>query len=81
MERHGLSSPIATVNSTPAGELSPMAFLVGVILRHVRLDTPTRCVKRLRSAVAFAERLALADLSRGRIALPPPGGGEDRGGT
>src|SRR5207249_9385979 len=31
-ERHGLSSPIATVNKTPTGELSPMAFLVGVSL-------------------------------------------------
>ncbi len=30
MERHGLSSPIATVSQTPTGELSPMAFLVGV---------------------------------------------------
>src|SRR5262245_58002590 len=38
-------------------------------------DTPTRCVQRLRSAVAFVARWVMADLSRGRIALPPPGGG------
>ena len=30
MERHGLSSPIATVDRAPTGELRPMAFLVGV---------------------------------------------------
>jgi hypothetical protein len=32
MERHGLSSPIATVDRMPTGELSLMAFLVGVTL-------------------------------------------------
>ena len=29
-ERHGFSSPIVPVGCTPTGELSPMAFLVGV---------------------------------------------------
>ncbi len=52
-----------------------MAFLVGVALPSTRPVTPTRCVQRLRSAVACAGRSALADLSRGRIALPPQGGG------
>jgi hypothetical protein len=78
MERHGLSSPTATVDRTPTGELSSMAFLVGVNLRRTRPDTPTRCVQRLRSAVACASRSAMADLNRGRISLPPPGGGEGR---
>src|SRR5439155_11942229 len=71
MERHGLSSPIPTASQTPTGELSPMAFLVGVVLSPVRPATPTRCVQRLRSAVACVARSAMADLNRGRIALPP----------
>jgi len=46
-----------------------MVFLVGVVL--LRSVTPTRCVQRLRSAVACAARSAMADLNRGRMALPP----------
>ena len=34
MERHGFSSPTATVNQAPTGELSPMAFLVGVFVER-----------------------------------------------
>jgi hypothetical protein len=41
MERHGLSSLTATVDRMPTGELSPMAFLVGVRLAGARTDTPT----------------------------------------
>jgi hypothetical protein len=70
-QRHGLSSPIATVIRASTGELSPMAFLVGVILSRVWPVTPTRCVQRLRSAVACSAMSAMADLNRGRIALPP----------
>src|SRR4051794_11112937 len=39
-ERHGLSSPIATVRQTPTGELSPMVFLVGVKLSRTRRAPP-----------------------------------------
>src|SRR5206468_867744 len=78
MERHGLSSPIVTVKRTPTGELSPMAFLVGVALSRALPVTPTRCVQRLGPAVVRAVGSAMADPSRGRIALPPPGGGEGR---
>ena len=38
LERHGLSSPTPSVDCTPTGGLSPMAFLVGVRLAS---DTPT----------------------------------------
>ena len=38
LERHGLSSPTPSVDCTPTGELSPMAFLVGV---RLATDTPT----------------------------------------
>ena len=57
MERHGFSSPIATVQGPPTGELSPMAFLVGVALRRVPRVTPTLCVQRFLSAVVCAARL------------------------
>src|SRR5262245_14589482 len=40
LERHGLSSPTPSVGCTPTGELSPMAFLVGVRLRSAP-QTPT----------------------------------------
>src|SRR5438128_5581863 len=38
----------------PTGELSPMAFLGGGVSSRARPFTPTRCVRRLRSAVASA---------------------------
>jgi hypothetical protein len=71
MERHGLSSSIATVDRMPTGELSPMAFLVGVTLSRAWPVTPTRCVQRLGSAVMYAASSAMADPNRGRISLPP----------
>ena len=40
-QRHGLSSPPPSVDCTPTGELSPMAFLEGVRLAGARPDTPT----------------------------------------
>jgi hypothetical protein len=52
-------------------ELSPMAFLGGGVSSRMRPVTPTRCVQRLGSAVVRAALSAMADPSRGRIALPP----------
>ena len=40
MERHGLSSRIAKLQLAPTGELSAMAFLVGVICRACRRSPP-----------------------------------------
>jgi hypothetical protein len=54
-----------------------MAFLVGV-LSHVGPATPTRCVQQLSSAVEHRAKSEEAELSCGRIALPPPGGGDRR---
>ena len=71
MERHGLSSPAATVKCVPTGELSPMAFLVGVTAVARVGDTPTRCAQRLSAAVEVAAGAVKAALNRGRIALPP----------
>ena len=71
MERHGFSSPIATENRATTGELSPMAFLVGVRLPRARTATPTRRVQRLGPAVECAVLSAMAGPSRGRAALPP----------
>ena len=34
MERHGFSSPLSAFKSCTTGELSPMAFLVGVSFVH-----------------------------------------------
>jgi hypothetical protein len=45
-------------------------------LMSARSVTPTRRVQRLSSAVACADGLAMAELSRGRVALPPQGGGK-----
>ena len=39
MERHGFSSPTPAAGCTPTGELSPMAFLVGVRLAEYATDT------------------------------------------
>ncbi len=39
-ERHGLSSPIASLSTVATGELSPMAFLVGVMRPRPLQDTP-----------------------------------------
>jgi len=55
----------------PTGELSPMAFLVGVMGAPCRNGTPTRCVQRLSVAVVPGAKSAKTALSRGRIALPP----------
>ena len=78
-ERHGLSSPIATVRQTPTGELSPMAFLVGVVSSRAQPVTPTRCVQRLRSAVALRGNVG-DGRSKSRTHRPPPsrGGGTRR---
>ena len=46
----------------------------------MRPVAPTRCVQRLGSAVQFVVRAAMADPNRGRIALPPRGGGAEVGG-
>src|SRR6185436_19299143 len=56
---------------SPTSELSLMAFLGGGVSSRVLAVTPTRCVQQLGSAVAPADRAAMADPSRGRIALPP----------
>src|SRR5450631_2563613 len=78
-ERHGLSSPIATSNTAADRRAKPD----GVPRARPGLDpgwgclsrahtiTPTRCVQRLRSAVARVALLVMADLSRRRISLPP----------
>jgi hypothetical protein len=38
--------------------------------------TPTRRVQRLSSAVACADGVSMAELSRGHLALPPQGEGD-----
>ena len=55
----------------PTGELSPMAFPRWGCLPPTPRVTPTRCVQRLRSAAQVEDGLAMADLNRGRTALPP----------
>jgi hypothetical protein len=45
-------------------------------LTSARPVTPIRRVQRLSSAVARADGLVGAELSRGRVALPPQGGGK-----
>src|ERR1700687_6182542 len=70
-ERHGLSSPHATLNSVANKRAKSDGVPRWGCLSRARLVTPTRCVQRLRSAVAHVVRSAIADLNRGRIALPP----------
>ena len=54
--------------------LTRSARQVGVT--SVAQRTPTRCVQRLSAAVVHDEPARLAALNRGRIALPPRGGGK-----
>ena len=60
MERHGLSSPTATVERMPTGELSPMAFLVGVtgraLDRHPHLDAPNELAPLVSLVVSTGAR-------------------------
>jgi hypothetical protein len=72
----GLARPTLRSRQTATGELSAMALLVGVTGPHIPHVTPTRCVQRLRLALACGSRLVMASLNRGRTALPPPGGGK-----
>ena len=56
--------------------LTRSARQVGVSVADSAELTPTRCVQRLSPVVALAAMVGDAGLSRGRIALPPLGGGE-----
>src|SRR6476660_4499849 len=77
MERHGLRRPFASLTTHAVGRLSPMAFLVGVsVARAARHPHPMRPATWPLRARKMS---AMADPNRGRIALPPPGGGEARG--
>src|SRR6187200_116959 len=70
MERHGLSSPIATASQTRTGELSPMAFLVGV---SVACATGHPHPMRPAIWIGRCGRGAVGDgRSKSRTHLPPP---------
>ena len=69
--RHGVSSPIATLDSGADRRAKADGVPRWGCLSRARPVTPTRCVQRLGSAVEYAATLAMADPSRGRIALPP----------
>ena len=75
LERHGLSSPTPSVGCTPTGELSPMAFLVGV-----RLATDTPILTRQDELAPPGDVCGRgwrksAELTHGASFLPPQGGG------
>src|SRR4051812_46664879 len=70
-ERHGLSSPMVTINADAFMRAKPDGVPRWGCLSRARPATPTRCVQRLDPAVALAERLAKAGPNRGRTVLPP----------
>jgi 5-aminolevulinate synthase len=72
-----LACPMPKMHATTRGANAFGASRWGC-LWSARCITPTRCVQRLGSAVERAARSAMADPSRGRIALPPRGGGASR---
>ena len=75
MERHGLKTAVRDgSDKTPSAVLSPMAFLVGVTVGARIRSPPPDASSDLdggRVLCAGGDRRP----SRGRIALPPPGGG------
>src|SRR6187200_177779 len=74
MERHGLRRPSATAATYAVGRLSPMAFLVGVTCGARLRSPPPDAFSDLDGGRIFCARGDRRP-SRGRIALPPPGGG------
>src|SRR6478736_7755265 len=68
MERHGFSSPTPSAWPAATGELSPMAFLVGVT--RANRSPPPGAPRSLSPAVELAERWMMAGLSDG--APPSP---------
>ena len=70
-ERHGLSSPMTTLNPGADRRAKSDGVPRWGCLSRVRPVTPTRCVQRGGPAVVCAVMAAMADPSRGRIALPP----------
>src|SRR6185503_7434444 len=66
--------PSATVVTRTVGRLSPMAFLVGVTRGGCGPSPPPDASSGLDGGRALCTRRDRR-LSRGRIALPPPGGG------
>ena len=82
----GLARQLIRPTKPPTGELSPMAFLGGGVSRGRGPSPPPDASSDLDRPLAYAVRSAMADLNRGRMALPPlrdegnafvAGGGED----
>src|SRR5881392_4088439 len=67
----GLARQSQRLMQPPTGELSPMAFLGGGVRRTRCPSPPPHASSDLDRPLAYAPRSALADLNRGRMALPP----------
>src|SRR5258708_26816740 len=70
-ERHGLSSPMVTINADAFRRAKPDGVPRWGCLSRARPAAPTRCVQRLDPAAALAERVAKAGPNPGRTVLPP----------
>src|SRR5204862_7885601 len=67
----GLARQLIRPTKPPTGELSPMAFLGGGVSRGRGPSPPPDASSDLDRPLAYAVRSAMADLNRGRMALPP----------
>jgi hypothetical protein len=72
----GLARLTQRTTEAPTGELSPMAFLVGVGVQRARQTPPPDAPNELAPQGACAERLAqVGGANSWRVFLPPRGGG------